>query len=261
MEMATHKTPTDVHWGRRVLMETDHRRVNNPDLVQRALENEFIFEQLRPTDRILEVGCGNGYLSEELRERVAHLTSFDFAETMIANALGRAGERNNRFFVGSVLDPKVSSETYDAVVCVRVLINLASHDEQRQAIRNMAGWTRPGGRLILVEGYLDGFNALNQMRQECGLATFAPAPINLYPPFSQLSPTIEELFEIASEWHSGFYDVLTRVLYPLLVGAENATGPGDFHDRIAPLAHVLNPAELAPYGRLRGLSLRRRADS
>jgi SAM-dependent methyltransferase len=261
MPARAYKTATDAHWNDRATAESDHRKVNIADLVQRGLENRFIFEWLRPGDRLLEVGCGNGYLTEELRRRVAEVDGFDFAEQMVAEARQRVGEHNNRFFVGSVLDPTTVSSSYDGVVCVRVLINLAGTDEQQQAIRNLARWTKPGGRLILVEGYLDGFGALNDLRRQCGLPPFDPAPINFYSPFSALRPTLDEFFDIAGEWHSGMYDVLTRIVYPLLAGAEQARGPGEFHERIAPLAQALNPDALKPYARLRGLALTRRSDS
>jgi SAM-dependent methyltransferase len=254
------KTATDVHWNDRAQTESDHRKVNIGDLVQRSLENDFVFAQLRPTDRVLEVGCGNGYLSEELRRRAQHVSSFDFSEQMIAEAVARAGERNNRFYTASVLDPHAASETYDVVLCVRVLINLAGTAEQVQAVGNMARWTKPGGRLILVEGYRDGFTGLNELRRRVGLPAFEPAPINCYSPLAALQPTIDRFFTIADEWHSGMYDLLTRIVYPLLAGAKEATGPAEFHDRIAPLARALNPAELQPYARLRGLLLARRPE-
>lgn len=258
MPPRAHKTATDLHWSERAASEGDHRKVNIADLVQRGLENAFIFEHLRPTDRVLEIGCGNGHLTEELRRRSDFVASFDFSEPMIAEAKKRVGERNNRFFVGSVLAPEAVAEKFDVVVCVRVLINLAGLGEQQQAIGNIARWTKPGGRLLLVEGYSDGFDALNDLRRQCALPPLTPAPINFYAPFAALWPTIGELFEPAGEWHSGMYDVLTRIVYPLLVGAEEATGPGEFHERIAPLAHALNPAQLLPYARLRGFALTRR---
>lgn len=256
--MRTNKTATDAHWNDRAVSERDHRKVNIADLVQRRLENDFIFQHLATADRVLEIGCGNGFLTEELRSRAAYVDSFDFAEQMIEDAVSHVGERNNRFFVGSVLAPETVRDSYDCVVCVRVLINLADLSEQQQAIRNMARWVKPAGRLLLVEGYRDGFASLNELRGQCGLPPFAPAPINFYSPFAALSPTIGEFFDVVAEWHSGFYDVLTRILYPLLVGAEQATGPGEFHERIMPLAQALNPSELAPYARLRGLALQRR---
>ena len=72
---------------------------------------------------------------------------------MIERARSRYGEKNNRFFHGSVLDRKTcEAQSYDVAVCVRVLINLRNLNEQVTAIDNIAYWLKPGGKLILIEG-------------------------------------------------------------------------------------------------------------
>jgi SAM-dependent methyltransferase len=258
MIVRTEKTATDAHWDERARGEPDRRKVNIHDLVQRTLENEFIFRWLKQEDRLLEVGCGNGFLTEELRKRVNHVTSFDFSEQMIREAKQAVREKNNTFQVGSVLASSTVVDKFDSAVCVRVLINLANLSEQISAIQNMARWLRPGGRLILVEGYSDGFDTLNDLRQKCGVSPLKPAAINFYSQYSEISAALREHFDIAAEWHSGMFDILTRVVYPLLVGPNHATGPSDFHEKIATLASVLNPPEFARYARLRGAALVKR---
>jgi SAM-dependent methyltransferase len=235
--------------------------VNIADLAQRRCENEFIFGALRPADRLLEIGCGNGYLTDELRRRVASVDAFDFSEAMIASARTHFGEHGNRFFVDSVLEGTQVAPPYDAAVCVRVLINLADAEEQALALRNMAKWLKPGGRLILVEGFLDGFEGLNELRGRCGLPPLQPASINFYSHWADLEPVAAALFDIEGEWHSGMFDLLTRVTYPLLVGPEAASGPAEFHMKTLPLALALNPEALKPYGRLRGYILKRRTSA
>ena len=232
--------------------------MNISDLSQRTLENDFIFAHLKPKDRVLEVGCGNGFLTSDIRQRVAFVDSFDFSENMIDSAKSICGEKNNRFFVHSVLRSDGVKSDYDKIICVRVLINLASVAEQMGAIRNFARWVKPGGTVILIEGYLDGFNSLNDLRHKVGLSALNPASINFYSNLSDLRPAIDDDFEIIDTWHSGMFDVLTRVGYPLLVGADNATGPTEFHEKILPLARALNLKEFAPYARLHGFALRRR---
>lgn len=257
-EIRNHKTNTDQHWNERARSHSNQRQVNIDDLVQRQLENDFILKQLEDGDKILEVGCGNGFLTQELRKHVNHVDAFDFAENMIASAGQLYGETNNRFFVDSVLSAKKIQSPYDKIVCVRVLINLQNTDEQKLAIRNMAGWLKPGGTLILIEGYQDGFEALNRLRNECGVAPLKPASINFYSHFAEVESEIDRHFTTNADWHSGMFDVLTRVVFPLTVGAGKAIGPSEFHDEILPLARALNPDSFKQFGRLRGLALQKR---
>lgn len=246
------KTSTDLFWEKRARELPDSRKINIDDLAQRQIENDFITAHLSKGNDVLEVGCGNGFLTTVLRQHVRHVDGFDFSEGMIAHAKEFAGENNNRFFHGSVLDPKAVTKQYDVVVCVRVLINLKDLDEQRAAVQNLKSWVKPGGKLILVEGYKDGFEALSALRTESGLPPVEPAAINFYSYFADLDPVGKD-WTLVAKWNSGLFDVLTRVTYPLLVGPENATGPGDFHDKVLPLARAFKGQELERFGRLRGV--------
>jgi len=189
---------------------------------------------------------------------VAHVDAFDYSENMVARARATYGETNNRFFCDSVLDPKHVKPPYDAALCVRVLINLRNVEEQRTAVRNIAGMLRPGGRLILVEGFRDGFDAINGVRAAVGLAPAAPAAHNFYCYLGELLPTLDEHFVLDERWHTGLYDFLTRVVYPQLVGAENATKPGEFHSRIEPIVRAHEGPDMARFARVHGFALARR---
>lgn len=251
------KSETDIHWNDRARAEPSDERVNISDLVQRSLENDFILSVL-PRARVLEVGCGNGHLTSVLREHAEFVDAFDYAENMIERARRYVGERNNRFFHDSVLAPTGAKGPYDAIVCVRVLINLRGLAEQQKAVENLAGLVRPGGTLVLVEGYRDGFDALNTLRESVGLPAAQPAKINYYSYLRELQPTLERFFEVGRTCHTGMFDFLTRVVNPLLNGVEAASGPSAFHERILPLARACNPNDFAPLARLHGMELRRR---
>jgi SAM-dependent methyltransferase len=254
------KSNTDRHWNERALTESDDARVNIADTVQRDLELEFIFSQLAPEARVLEVGCGNGYVTRQLRERVRHVDGFDYAENMIARARTNYGETNNRFFHASVLDPNAcEAGAYDAAVCVRVLINLRDRGEQAAALGNIARWLKPGGRLILVEGFTDGFDALNELRRKCDLPDLVPAAINFYSSIAEFMPVIERSFTVAEQFHTGMFDFLTRVVYPRLVGPDQVGSSDDFHRKIDIIARQYNPAAVQPLARVRGFTLIKRA--
>ncbi|MBV8507103.1 MAG: class I SAM-dependent methyltransferase [Alphaproteobacteria bacterium] len=256
------KSSTDLHWDQRAITESDDARVNIHDTVQRDLELEFIFSHLPRSGRILEIGCGNGYVTQQLRGRIEHVDAFDFSENMIERARSVYGECNNRFFHGSVIDSAACTpETYAAAVCTRVLINLRDLREQAIALANIACWLRPGGKLVLVEGFRDGFSALNRLRRGIDLPDIIPAAINFYSALAELEPFIDSQFDVVARFHTGMFDFLTRIIYPRLVGPDQVDTVGEFHHKIAAVAQRFNPPDMEPLARVRGFALVKRDKS
>ena len=128
-------------------------------------------------------------------------------------------------------------------------------EEQKIAVRNAAKMLRPGGRLILIEGFRDGFDALSNFRQAIGLTPIIPAAHNFYFYLADIFPTINEYFLVEQTWHTGLYDFLTRVVFPQLVGAENATKPGDFQSKIEPIVHANDGPDMVRFARVHGFAL------
>ena len=252
------KTSTDIYWNDRALSETDLAKVNMPDTVQRDSELKFISRNLWPAARLIEIGCGNGYTTQQLRKYVSHVDGFDFSENMIEQARRVFGQTNNRFIHDDVLDLKIIDDQYDAALCVRVLMNLNDLREQKTALQNIAKLLCSGGRLILIEGFRDGYDTLSAFRQEIGLPQVVPANHNFYSYLDEIMPTINEHFVVEQTWHTGLYDFLTRVVFPCLVGAENATKPGDFHAKVEPIVQAYHTPEMMGFARVRGFVLARR---
>jgi SAM-dependent methyltransferase len=252
------KTATDFHWNERAASVANDHEVNLMDVFQRDIEYAYIERYLLPEMRILEVGCGNGFSTARFRALTRHVDAFDYAENMIERAAETFGEENNRFIHDNVLDPSRLAPPYDGVVCIRVLINLANLEQQRRAVRNMADQLQAGGTLILAEGFRDGFAALSALRAQVGLPAVTPASINFYSSVDELMPDIDALFTVEDTFHLGSYDYLTRVVYPLQVGAENARHNSVFSERSARLATAWNPDCYAHLSRMRGFVLRLR---
>jgi SAM-dependent methyltransferase len=251
------KTSTDQHWNERALSVQNDAEVNIMDIFQRNLEYDAIGAFLGADMRVLEVGCGNGYSTERFRALVRHVDAFDYAENMVERARARFGERNNRFLHDDVLKPRQISGEYDAVICVRVLINLRDLDAQRLAIRNMTGFVKRGGLLILAEGFREGFDALSRLRVQVGLPPIEPAPINVYSTQPELLGDLDRSFESVARFHLGMYDYLTRVVYPLMAGPENVRHNTVFSEKSEQLARAFNPDSFAHLSRLQGFVLRR----
>lgn len=255
----TTETSTDRHWGTRAKsVEHDHE-VNLMDVFQRELEFDEIIKDLDKDMTVLEVGCGNGFSTDRFRPLVRHIDAFDKSEEMVERARRTYGETKNRFFADDVTSPRVVNRQYDCVICVRVLINLPGRNAQVAALRNMAGFVRSGGVLLLAEGFTEGFGRLSELRKEVGLPPLEPASINHYSPWRSLEPIVNESFEVERTWHLGVYDYLTRVVYPLMAGPENVRHNTNFSERSQALTRAFNPYAFADLSRMRGFVLRKRS--
>jgi ubiquinone/menaquinone biosynthesis C-methylase UbiE len=116
-----------------------------------------IVEQLdvRPGDRVLEIGCGHGVAASLVCERLdgGHLTAIDRSPKMIE----AAGRRNAahvaagkaEFLVGELERLDLGERRFDRVFAVRVGL---FHREPERARRLVEPWLAPGGR---VDAFFD----------------------------------------------------------------------------------------------------------
>lgn len=188
------------------------------------LEIKEILKHLKGGDKVLDIGCANGYSSIALAlEKKIRIKGVDYIPEMIVQAkenLKRVeGEAKKRveFGVGDITELKEKERAYDKLVVIRVLINLGSWKRQKYALEQCARFLKPGGLLLLSEATVQGWQALNRLRAEWKLAPIPMPPFNTYldqdkvveaaKPFYKL----EEISDFASTYYVG-----TRLLKPLL---------------------------------------------
>ena len=114
-----------------------------PDL---ELRRAFALAQIRPSDRLLDLGCGAGDLTADLRPAVASIVGVDVAEA----ALRRARARHPDIpFVLADLDGALPLEdnAFDAVWSSEVIEHVADTARWMSEVRRVL---RPGGRLLLT---------------------------------------------------------------------------------------------------------------
>ena len=121
-------------------------------------------ERGKPPRRILEIGCGTGLLTEQLRERfpAAEVHALDISPAMIAVARQRwRGAARVRWHVGDVRRYRPAGH-FDLIVS-----NCALHWAAPLApvFRRLARWLMPGGRLcaaLMLRGTLAELHAARQ---------------------------------------------------------------------------------------------------
>jgi ubiquinone/menaquinone biosynthesis C-methylase UbiE len=105
-----------------------------------------------PPVAVLDIGCGTGSLCLALAELGHQVSGIDFSPAMIAQARVKAAAAPApiRLRVMDAAAPRLARGRYDAIVCRHVLWALP---EIGQVLRRWAGLLRPGGRLLLIEGF------------------------------------------------------------------------------------------------------------
>lgn len=210
--------------GRALDPANDDSQVTHRDVWQRWLEIETIRRYLKPTDRLLDVGCGAGYTTLRIAGEVAEAVGVDFSDEMVARAVkaaGRDGTAGVRFEAGDVLT--LSPERlglFDVALSSRCLINLPDWAAQQQAIARVAALLKPGGRFIFVEGLADGRDRLNQVRVEMGLEAMPRVWHNVDFVEAELLPWLGRYFTTLDRRHFGVYDFIARVIHPLVVAPD-----------------------------------------
>ncbi|GIH95180.1 class I SAM-dependent methyltransferase [Planobispora siamensis] len=107
---------------------------------------------VRPGARVLDVGCGTGYLTRILAPVAGpsgHVTGVDPSEAMIAHARRRA-PGNCSYQVGAGQALEVPDASVDVVVSSLAVHHMPA-DARGTAVREMFRVLKPGGRLLIAE--------------------------------------------------------------------------------------------------------------
>jgi SAM-dependent methyltransferase len=93
----------------------------------------------------LDVGCGEGLLTRELRRRVRHVVGIDRHEPSLAVARSQP-QTDVTYVLGDFMNHPFEPETFDLVSSVASL----HHMDVGPALERMSSLLRPGGRLAVV---------------------------------------------------------------------------------------------------------------
>jgi SAM-dependent methyltransferase len=103
-----------------------------------------VFERVRPR-RILDFGCGAGWLSKILHAKGYDVTGIDASDALIASAVKSCHE--GHFIVGDCLNLPFADASFDCIIGSAIL----HHLETSRALAECRRVASPGGILLLFE--------------------------------------------------------------------------------------------------------------
>lgn len=103
--------------------------------------------------RILEVGCGPGFVTEQLADRLPHsrIIGLDMDENLLKQAEARLDEqaqRNIEFVKASVYDTSLPDNSFDFVVARMLFLHLHKTEEAALELQRVL---KPGGKLVIID--------------------------------------------------------------------------------------------------------------
>lgn len=187
------------------------------------MEIREITSYLRDGEKILDVGCANGFSTLRFAQAKAiNITGVDYIPEMITAAnvalQQTSGWRGTvHFDVGDATALQFADNTFDKLVVIRVIINLGEWQRQLRGLQECIRVLKPGGTLILSEATVQGWERLNKLRVEWNLDPIPMPSFNNYLDHDKVREALADrcaLTEI-NNFASSYY-VGSRVIKPLL---------------------------------------------
>ena len=182
MNLAPQQTVLD-HYAQQASQFGLAAEATMPDLVVRQKEVEALLaflEHVHPSMvRLLEIGCGNGYLLEQIERRFGtrfQCTGIDATPQFIESARQRGLAA--RFQTADLRALPMPDASFDLVLAERVIINLLDPAQQVAAFGEVARVLRPGGLFTAIEGFKAGLENLNRARADFLLPPIPEPAVN-----------------------------------------------------------------------------------
>ncbi len=224
--MTARMTPEEVRnfWTEQALEHGSAPQASWSDVRVIEMEIREISSRIEDGDAVLDVGCANGFSTVQFAAAKAiDITGIDLIPEMITLAQDRLPALEGKlagsvaFDVGDAMSLPFEDGRFNKVVSARVVINLGEWARQLTALRECLRVLKPRGLLLLSEASLQGWQKMNAMRAEWGLAEIPMPGFNSYIDEERLVSDLAGVAELEALVNfSSTYFVATRVLKPLL---------------------------------------------
>ena len=184
-------------------------------------ETNYILSKLSNNSKILEIGCGNGLLYENIRKNlnIDQYVGTDFVSELISYCNSKILNTSDRFMQLDMTE--VRKDTFDIdfdfIISKRAIQNVLDKSMQFEIIDNFGYFLKQNGLMILIESSQDALQNINQERSKYGLKKINSPFHNLFfddEMLIQHNFKNVELLEL-NPFSSDFY-FITRIIYSRL---------------------------------------------
>ena len=123
-------------------------------------------------DRVLDVGCGEGHLSERLFPISREILGMDISGKAVERANQRLKSENVSFMTADILTLELNQK-FNLIVCSEMLVYLNLSQIRKVALK-LANWLEPGGRLLLVNLFAKSESKNGLELKKIGAGTIHP---------------------------------------------------------------------------------------
>lgn len=212
------------YWTNKAMQGGENATIKDLDFVK--METKIVLERLKQfkVKKLLDVGCGNGYMTVEYAKIIDAVTGVDYMAKFIEEAKKRHITDDNidklHFQIANALELPFKDNIFDTVIFSRTLINLESLEDQWKAIAEAKRVLKKSGILIMVEVSIQGMKALDNMRTMFNIEPMKKHWHNTYLDKSKLLQYLKTDFKIIEDKNFGIYCLISKIVHSLLVAPE-----------------------------------------
>ncbi|MCD4705818.1 class I SAM-dependent methyltransferase [bacterium] len=115
---------------------------------------------IRNDYKVLDVGCGNGRMFEELENKNIEYFGIDYCEKLIDIARNRYKHSSSKvqFAVSDIDNMPFGKNQFDAIFAIAIINHIPSKEAQKNALTKLYQTLKPGGILLMTNWNLWNFN-------------------------------------------------------------------------------------------------------
>ena len=124
-----------------------------------------LVDYTKPSDTVLDLGCGNGRLYQMLAKKQVEYVGVDQSEELIT--LAKKKYPDAEFVVGEMSAFNFSAEMFDDIFCIAAFNHIPGEDLQIQCLQEMRRVLKLGGHLFMTNWNLHSRSAQENIKKHC----------------------------------------------------------------------------------------------